>query len=300
MYLGALQQLSAFIQFIREPSMAALPLSSRTANANANANTNASAPPERFNAAAYLLSLNAQRSAKLAYIDDQQRLTYGELDDRVRHCAGGLLAAGLKPGDRVLMVMQDSIDFPTAFLGALWAGVTPVPVNTLLPAADYAYMLTHCDAKAVLVSAPLQVTLQTAVTESGLRPRVIVSGGDTGAVTFASLLASAPLTEPADTAAADDAFWLYSSGSTGRPKGVVHSHANLYWTAALYAQPVLGLRESDVLFSAAKLFFAYGLGNGLTFPLSVGATTVLMAERPTPAAVFKRWTHRLCRHVGVT
>ena len=98
---------------------------------------------------------------------------------------------------------------------------------------------------------------------------------------------------PADTCADDIAFWLYSSGSTGRPKGAVHTHANLYWTAALYAQPVLGLSENDVCFSAAKLFFAYGLGNALSFPLSVGATTILMAERPTPAAVFARWrTHQ--------
>jgi benzoate-CoA ligase len=249
----------------------------------------ASEPPARFNAAVYLLSLNANRSGKLAYIDDQRSVTYGQLDDQIRQCAAGLMAAGLKPGDRVLMVMQDSVDFPVAFLGALWAGVVPVPVNTLLPAADYAYMLTHCNAKAVLVSAPLQATLQAAITESGLLPRVIVSGG-AGPLSFTSLLASLPMSSAVDSAANDDAFWLYSSGSTGRPKGVVHSHANLYWTAALYAQPVLGLRESDVLFSAAKLFFAYGLGNGLTFPLSVGATTVLMAERPTPAAVFKRWT----------
>jgi benzoate-CoA ligase len=280
MYLAVCQQLGAPFQSSREPSMTALSLSP----------ANASAPPDRFNAAAYLLSLNANRSGKLAYIDDHQRLTYRELDDRVRRCATGLLAAGLKRGDRMLMVMHDSVDFPVAFLGALWAGVLPVPVNTLLPAADYAYMLTHCEAKAVLVSAPLLDTLQAAVATSGLSLRVLVSGGTAEAASFASLLASEPMSSPADSAANDDAFWLYSSGSTGRPKGVVHSHANLYWTAALYAQPVLGLREEDVLFSAAKLFFAYGLGNALTFPLSVGATTVLMAERPTPAAVFKRWT----------
>ena len=109
---------------------------------------------------------------------------------------------------------------------------------------------------------------------------------------FASLLGASPLAAPADTLADDFGFWLYSSGSTGRPKGTVHTHANLYWTAALYGTPVLGLRENDIGFSAAKLFFAYGLGNALTFPLSVGATTVLMAERPTPAAVFKRWTEQ--------
>ena len=190
------------------------------------------------------------------------------------------------------MVMHDSVDFPTAFLAALWAGVVPVPVNTLLPAADYAYMLTHCEAEAVLVSAPLLDTLNEAVAMSGLLPLVIVSGEVKGHLSFASLLTATESESAADSAAHEDAFWLYSSGSTGRPKGVVHSHANLYWTATLYAQPVLGLREDDVLFSAAKLFFAYGLGNALSFPLSVGATTVLMAERPTPAAVFKRWTQQ--------
>ena len=106
----------------------------------------------------------------------------------------------------------------------------------------------------------------------------------------AFLDAQAPLQRPAATHADDPAFWLYSSGSTGRPKGTVHSHANPYWTAELYGRNLLGLRESDTCFSAAKLFFAYGLGNALTFPLSVGATTLLMAERPTPDAVFKRWT----------
>jgi benzoate-CoA ligase len=94
----------------------------------------------------------------------------------------------------------------------------------------------------------------------------------------------------ANTRADEFAFWLYSSGSTGRPKGTVHSHANLFWTAELYAKPILGMRGEDIVFSAAKLFFAYGLGNGLTFPLSVGATVVLMADRPTPQAVFQRLT----------
>ncbi len=256
-------------------------------------------PPARFNAADHLLSVNLQRPAKMAYIDDRQRLSFGQLDDRVRRCAAGLLALGIRPQERVLMVMHDSVDFPVAFLGALWAGIVPVPVNTLLPAGDYAYMLQHAEARAVLVSAPLLATLQAAVAASGVPAQIVVSGADAapaGALAFASLIDAAPHAESAetaaDTAASDDAFWLYSSGSTGRPKGTVHSHANLYWTTELYAKPVLGLREDDVLFSAAKLFFAYGLGNGLSFPLSVGATTVLMAERPTPQAVFKRWTEQ--------
>jgi benzoate-CoA ligase len=247
-------------------------------------------PPERFNAASHLLALNAGRPDKLAYIDDLHRVTYGELTSRVQRAAAGLQALGLRREERVLMVMHDSIDFPIAFLGALYAGVVPVPVNTLLTVDDYAYMLQNSGARALLVSHALATTLRGALGDSAIP--VIVSGqGEPvpGTHPFASLLDTPPLERPADTRADDFAFWLYSSGSTGRPKGTVHSHANLYWTAALYARPVLGLREDDIGFSAAKLFFAYGLGNGMTFPLSVGATTVLMAERPTPAATFRRW-----------
>ena len=249
-------------------------------------------PPERFNAAAHLLALNTGHPAKLAYIDDAQHLSYGELAERVRRCAAGLLALGLKREERVLMVMHDSVDFPVAFLGALYAGIVPVPVNTLLTTDDYAYMLQHSGAQALLVSNALWPTLQGAVAAAGVAIPVVVSGegaAPEGTTAFTRLLAAAPLAAPADTRADDFGFWLYSSGSTGRPKGAVHTHANLYWTAALYGTPVLGLREDDIGFSAAKLFFAYGLGNALTFPMSVGATTVLMAERPTPAAVFKRW-----------
>jgi len=162
----------------------------------------------------------------------------------------------------------------------------PVPVNTVLTVDDYAYMLKHCNAQAVIVSKALLGPANDAIAAAGLQPRIIVSGTDS----FARLLAAEPLADAADTAADDIGFWLYSSGSTGRSKGTVHTHANLYWTAELFGKAVLGVRESDVLFSAAKLFFAYGLGNALTFPLSVGATTVLMAERPTPQAVFRRWT----------
>ena len=256
----------------------------------------AAPPPERFNVAAHLLALNERRGAVTAYIDDTRSLSYAELADAVRRCAAGLLVLGLKREERVLVVMHDSIDFPIAFLGALYAGIVPVPVNTLLTADDYAFMLEHSRAQALLVSRALWPTLQGALAASGRSLPVVVSGGGEtaaeGTRAFASLLDAAPLAAAADTLADDIGFWLYSSGSTGRPKGTVHTHANLYWTAALYGTPVLGLREGDVCFSAAKLFFAYGLGNALTFPLSVGATTVLMAERPTPAAVFKRWTER--------
>ncbi len=247
--------------------------------------------PERFNFAAHLMQLNAARAAKIAYIDDNSSVSYGELDERIRRVAAGLLARGIRREERVLLIMQDSVDLPVAFLGALFAGIVPVPVNTLLPVADYAYMIEHSNARAIIVSAPLLAHVQEALADAGNAAEVIVSGDvQTGYSSMADLLQSAPLAHDAGAATrADDfAFWLYSSGSTGRPKGTVHSHANLFWTAELYAKPVLGMRSDDIVFSAAKLFFAYGLGNGLTFPLSVGATVILMAERPTPKAVFQR------------
>jgi benzoate-CoA ligase len=250
--------------------------------------------PERFNFARHILAANAERGAKTAYIDDTRQITYGELDEKVRRFAAGLLDSGLRAEERVLLVMHDTIDMPIAFLGALFAGVVPVPVNTLLPAGDYAYMLEHSRAKAAIVSAALLPCVQEALAICGAKIDVIVSGGDApaGMRAFDSLLESEPLGADAHarTHADDFAFWLYSSGSTGRPKGTVHSHANLYWTTELYGKPILGVRSDDIVFSAAKLFFAYGLGNGLTFPLSVGATVILMAERPTPQAVYQRLT----------
>jgi len=254
-------------------------------------------PPERFNFASHLFAINAGRGGKDAYVDDAGHLTYAQLDDRARRCAAALVASGLRREERVLLLMHDNTDWPVAFLGALYAGVVPVAVNTLLTADDYAFMLAHSRAQAALVSAPLLPVLQAAMSKDTHEVRsIIVSRGKdlpSGSVDFeAWLTAQAPMAASADTRADEIAFWLYSSGSTGRPKGTVHTHANPYWTAELYAEPVLGLRESDLCFSAAKLFFAYGLGNALSFPLSVGATVLLMAERPTPDAIFKRWTER--------
>jgi benzoate-CoA ligase len=253
-------------------------------------------PPEAFNVAQHLLAINASRAAKLAFVDDVGSVTYGQLDERARRLAAGLRALGVKREERVLLLMQDGIDWPVAFLGAMLAGVVPVAVNTLLTADDYAYMLEHSRAQAVLVTGAVLPALKTALVKSDhevqqvivSRPVAPIDGGEVELETF--LARQAPLARPAATRADDPAFWLYSSGSTGRPKGTVHSHANPYWTAELYGKGVLALQESDVCFSAAKLFFAYGLGNALTFPMSVGATVLLMAERPTPDATFKRWT----------
>jgi benzoate-CoA ligase len=252
-------------------------------------------PPEAFNFAAHLLGANAGRPDKKAFIDDAGAVTYGELDDRARRFASALKERGVKREERVLILMHDGADWPVAFLGAMLAGVVPVAVNTLLTADDLAYMLEHSRAQAAFVSGALKPALKAAMAKSDHEVATVVvsqslAPPDFGDTTFEDFVARAtPLIKPARTHADDPAFWLYSSGSTGRPKGTVHSHANPYWTTELYGKAILNLKESDVCFSAAKLFFAYGLGNALTFPMSVGATTLLMAERPTPEAVFRRW-----------
>ena len=253
-------------------------------------------PSDAFNFAQHLLQLNESRARKTAYIDDRGHLTYGELADRVRRIAAGLRGIGVKREERVLLLMHDCNEWPVSFLGALYAGVVPVAVNTLLTGDDYAYILEHSRAQAVLVSGALLPVLNLALTKSGHEvQRVIVSrpAAPLGPlqIEFEDFVnGQAPLAHSARTSGDDPGFWLYSSGSTGRPKGVVHSHANLYWTAELYGKRVLNLTQNDVCFSAAKLFFAYGLGNALSFPLSVGASVLLMAERPTPEAIFKRLT----------
>jgi benzoate-CoA ligase len=253
----------------------------------------ATPPPTEFNFAQHLIATNAGRAHKTALIDDEGKMTYGELTEQIRRFAGGLQAMGVKREERVLLLMQDSSEWVVAFLGALYAGVVPVAVNTLLTSEDYAFMLSNSRAQAALVSGALLPTLQLAMDLVKTEVRhVVVSRPTTalaqGQFNMADFVVQNCPVLPAQTLADEPAFWLYSSGSTGKPKGTVHSQGNLYWTAELYGQGVLNLQESDTVFSAAKLFFAYGLGNALTFPLSVGATVVLMAERPTPQATFKR------------
>lgn len=253
------------------------------------------APGAHFNFAQHLIECNAGRPAKMAYIDDAGSMSYGDLAERIRRLAAALLAAGVRREERVLLLMHDCSDWPVSFLGAMYAGIVPVAVNTLLKSEDYAFMLEHSRAQAVLVSGALLPMLQEAMGKATHEVKTVIvsrpdAGPPEGSVALDALIGQhAPLPQPATTGPDDPGFWLYSSGSTGRPKGTLHTHANPYWTAELYGKPVLGITERDVCFSAAKLFFAYGLGNALSFPLSVGATVVLMAERPTPAATFKRW-----------
>ncbi|HEY2337819.1 MAG TPA: benzoate-CoA ligase family protein [Burkholderiales bacterium] len=236
--------------------------------------------PRSYNAAVDLIdrNLDAGRGAKTAYIDDAGICTYAQLAERVDRAANTLRSLGIEREERVAIAMLDCVDWVALFLGAIKAGIVPVALNTLLTPADYEYQIMDSGSKALFVSDALLKSF------SSIRVEHVVPHSQ-----LKSLLEKQKSTaEPAPTTCDDICFWLYSSGSTGKPKGTVHLHSHLILTAELYAKPVLGIRESDVVFSAAKLFFAYGLGNAMTFPLAVGATTVLMAERPTPDAVFKR------------
>ncbi|MCG6875310.1 MAG: benzoate-CoA ligase family protein [Betaproteobacteria bacterium] len=250
--------------------------------------------PREYNAAHDLVERNlaAGRGKKIAYIDDAGRYTYDDLAQRVNRAANALTGLGLEMEQRILIAHLDTIDWPSVFLGAIKAGIVPVAVNTLLTPADYEFMLKDSRARALVVSEQLLPNLAAGIKASPHLKHVIVSGKNPGShLSLAALMDKAASTcEPAPTTSDDPCFWLYSSGSTGMPKGTVHVHSSAIQTAELYAGPILGIREEDVVFSAAKLFFAYGLGNALTFPMAFGATTVLMAERPTPDSVFKRLT----------
>jgi benzoate-CoA ligase family protein len=248
--------------------------------------------PPVYNAAVDLLDRHVAqgRGDRVAYTDDRTTVTYAELTARAARAGNALRGLGLEPEQRVVLALQDTVDFPAVFLGAIKLGAVPVPVNTLLTPAEYVFMVRDSRARVLVVSDVLLPRLADAIAfVPGLRVIVAstpVGGPAAGYPRLDDLLAaSAPELAPAATSPDDVAFWLYSSGSTGVPKGVLHLHAHLVRTAALYARPILGIRADDVVFSAAKLFFAYGLGNALTFPLSVGARAVLMAERPTVAAV---------------
>jgi 4-hydroxybenzoate-CoA ligase len=231
--------------------------------------------------------------ARLAFHDPWRSLTYAGLETATRRFAGALQTAGIGPERRIVLLLQDTIDFPIAFWGALRAGVVPVPVNTLLTADTVAYILRDSRTVAVAISAGLVATLADTLRAAGLAHVIVAQPDGTTQLLdhpnwtdFQTFLASCDPATPAVRASPDEvAFWLYSSGSTGAPKGVRHVHSSLRFTADTYGAQVLRIRPDDVMFSAAKAFHAYGLGNSLTFPMSVGAQTVLLPDRPTPDAV---------------
>jgi len=247
------------------------------------------AMPRDYNFAADILkrNLDAGRAGKTAFIDRRQTWTYGELAARVDRFGAVLRSLGIRREERILICLVDDIDWPTAFLGAIKAGIVPVPINTLLTEDDYRFVLEDSRARLLVVSEELFGKFAASIGKTATLEHVIVSGDNGhGHPRFEDLLVVAtPEAVTAPTVCDEICFWLYTSGSTGKPKAAVHTHADLKFTDELYGRPFLAIGEKDVCYSVAKLFFAYGLGNALTFPMFAGATTVLLADRPTPESV---------------
>jgi 4-hydroxybenzoate-CoA ligase len=256
--------------------------------------------PRHYNAAAEMVDrhLAESRSEKAAFVDPARTLTYGGLAAESNQVANLMGSLGLRREERLACILLDTCDYPPIFWGAIKAGVVPIALNTLLTSEQYRYILEDSRARAVFVSSALLPVVQPALDGLAHLAEVIVvgEGGD-----YTAKRAAQPDTFTlADTVADEVAFWLYSSGSTGMPKGTKHLHTSAMETCRIYAKPVLGIMEDDVFLSAAKLFFAYGLGNGMTFPLSVGGTAILWPERPTPDAMFALMQqHRPTLYFGV-
>jgi 4-hydroxybenzoate-CoA ligase len=239
------------------------------------------------NAAAYFVDRHVDegRGGKAAFVETGggRTLTYGELADQSARMADLFRRHGIGPEDRVATFVLDEIALPVIFWGSLKAGVIPILLNTLLSADYVEIILNDSRAKMLFVSPELLPVIEPLLAKTPSLKTVMVVGGDAGRHTSFDQELQASKPEPTLTVGGDEnAFWLYSSGSTGRPKGVRHVHSSLKATADTFGAQVLDIREDDVVMSAAKIFFAYGLGNSMTFPMSVGATAALTRGRPTP------------------
>ena len=229
------------------------------------------------------------RAEKIAFIDPSRTITYRELSDAAARVGPMLARLGVEQENRIALVLLDTVDFPILFWGAIRAGVAPVLMNTRLTVDQYRYLLEDSRAKVAFVSPALLPAVEEAAAGlPHLREIVVVGGGPPGRLRFDALLgAEKQGAAPARTCVDDVAYWLYSSGTTGMPKGVMHVHGAPRFMAQSAGVERIGYREDDVVFSAAKLFFAYGIGSALICPNWVGATTVLYPERPTPRTVFE-------------
>jgi benzoate-CoA ligase family protein len=247
--------------------------------------------PARFNAATFFVDRHVAegRGDKVAFFHDAGSITYTGLQELVNRTGNALLDLGVRPEQRVLCLLLDSPEFLGAFWGAIKIGASPIPANTMMRADDYLYFLDDSRAPVAIVSEALLAEAGPALAKARYLRHVIVAGRASGPqIAFDGWVgkASARL-EPFDSSKDDPAFWLYSSGSTGRPKGAVHLQHDMVVCSDTYALQVLGMTEADRTVSAAKLFFAYGLGNNLYFPLRVGGQGVLYPHRPTPDAMFE-------------
>ncbi|HWP35836.1 MAG TPA: benzoate-CoA ligase family protein [Thermodesulfobacteriota bacterium] len=247
--------------------------------------------PEQFNVASFFIDRHrpAGRGDKVAYFCEGETLTYAQLEELVNRTGNALRELGVEMEQRVLILCLDRPEFLGAFWGAIKIGAVAVPVNTLLRPADYLYFLNDSRARVLVVSEALLPSVEPVLGDARFLKHVVVAGrARPPYLAFDELVARAPAAlEPAPTCKDDVAFWLYSSGSTGFPKGAVHLHHDMVVCAETYARHVLAIREDDRTFSAAKLFFAYGLGNNGYFPLHVGAQGVLYPHRPTAEAMFE-------------
>ena len=245
---------------------------------------------ERLNASTLLdRNLEAGRAGNTAFLTADGSVTYDELASLSAAVASYLVDLEVQREQRVLMILDDSPAFPATFLGAMRIGAVPVPVNPMDRVDNYLYYLDDSYAQVLVVEASLMPALEPEL-ESRLGLHVLVVDGDPGPHHSFDAVArdhAGPLPPATDTHREDMAFWLYSSGSTGRPKGVVHSHRDIGVTVEQYAGNVLRISADDVCYSTTKLFHAYGLGNGLSFPLSVGACAGLVKGRSTPERIFE-------------
>src|SRR5256712_8807003 len=247
--------------------------------------------PDRFNIADYLVDrhLREGRGGRTAILYGDESITYGQVAEQSNRVANGLRSLGVRREERVLLLLLDTPAFVYSFFGAQKIGAVPIPTNTLLRSQDYRYMLNDSRATAAVVSEALLPQL-TAIARDELPylKHLVIDGAAASAdlIGLDNLLTASPQLEVERTSKDDAAFWLYSSGTTGFPKGAVHLHHDIVHTVVCYAQGVLGITAADRTFSVAKLFFAYGLGNALTFPFAVGATTILWPGPPTPPNVY--------------